>query len=136
MRTGPNLPWATASVKQIGRRARRQDDDDGAGDDLVHAIADRQGGVQQAHQRADRQRDRHAEEQARQQRPVIGRHFGHERGESARQHHAFDADVDDAGALAQDAAQRFSTSGTEAQREVKRTDAKERSQVYLPAPSC
>ena len=113
------------AVEQIGREAGRQDDDNGAGDDLIHLEAGGQGGMDQSHQGACGQRRGDAKEQTEHQGPTVGRDLGHETHESARQHHSFDADIDNARPLAQNAAQGPQDEGHGgAQGKVKGADAK------------
>ena len=114
------------AVEQVRRQTRGQDDQHRTGDDLIHAIADRECAVQQAHQAANHQRCQNTDRQAGVERPAIGRYLGNEGGEGAGQHHPLDADIDDAGALAQDAAHRAQGQRDgRAQREVQRTDPKQ-----------
>ncbi len=113
------------AVEQIRRKAGSQNDHDRAGDNLVHLETGRQGYMQQAHEPAHRQGDQDAKEKAEQQWPVVGRDLGHKTGKGAGQHHAFDADVDDARSFPQNAAECAEDQGNgSTQGEVEGADAK------------
>ena len=84
------------AVEQVRGKAGCQDDHHRAGDDLIHLEAGGEGGVEQSHDPSHSQGNDDAKEKAEQQRPIVGGDFGHERRKGPGQHHAFDADIDDA----------------------------------------
>ncbi len=85
--------------REVARHAEGEDVDDGAADDLVDGVADRQDAEHQPEEGADGDPAEHAG-------PLVVGGAGDDRpGEGAEQEHALDGDVDDSGALAQDPGQ-------------------------------
>ena len=84
---------------EVAGNTDRHDVDHRTADDLIHLVANREHAKEHRHEQTDEDTSGDAQEQ------VLCVKGNHETEERRGQHHAFNADVDDAAALAKDTAQ-------------------------------